>query len=341
MFGGLSEQDKEIVLKALYNYSKLGKSMESSIEIMAKLEKNKKFLKLYERLHYLIDKKLYSTAKALEYEKVISGFESFIIENSVDARGAIVSILELKKIKSKYDWQLFKLFFPSLGVYIATLTAMPLMKDLILWLEEYIIDSYKTKKNMDMSGQIELPFYTDIAYLDVYCNFGTIVVIFMILFYIFNIKTEPYRVYKLFKGKAYSDSVLLFSVINEMSKTGKTLDKILETLRGSKSFKKDMRLLGSLSIADSSGKSLSRVFELYDYPQDLVYFFQMGEQTSTLWEIMPDIIELSKNQISASLQNLKMYTKILFWSLVVVAAFVFGITLISAMGMQGFLSELS
>jgi hypothetical protein len=312
-FNALKSKEKEIVLLTIRGYSLLGTPLPEAFRLLSRIEKNKKFLKVYKMINYQIHDKGVEPSEAMVKMKIINTFEAFILKNSTSTKKAIDDIIDIRKNGSKYEKKLFSMFMGAAIWFFSTLLSLPYLSAKIQLAEEAIIKSLKLGQGIDITGQIEFPFWVanplmNILIYTIFTGF-----ILGVLTYIYYHKTYPYKLYSVFKGKAYSDISIFLNIINVLKTTGKDTKLVVDILIKSNQFKRELPLLKALA----NSKTISEVFARFSYPEDIVYFTSMGEKNKMLWTSMGELVNFSKNAGTVSLEKMEFYYKrpLLFMSI--------------------------
>ncbi|VAY88227.1 hypothetical protein MNB_ARC-1_1136 [hydrothermal vent metagenome] len=309
----LSTKEKELVLLTVRGYSRLGIGLPEAFGILSRIEKNKRFLKVYKKVSNRIHIGGVEPSLALVEVKLLNTFEAFLLKNSLSTPEALDNINYIRKNKSRYEFYLVKTFLSSSIWFFTTLLSLPYLSNMMLNVESYIVTMLKRQQGINATGELEMAFWVGHPALSlvVYSIFFTFIL--SILVYIYYNKYYPYKLYPIFKGKAYSDAAIFFNILKVLKSTGKDTKDILAILIRSGEFKKDNPMLTQLYNASK----MSSVFFKFNYPIDVVYFVDMGEKIKTIWDTMDDIITFCKNAGDVSVEKLEWYWKKPSYSLAV------------------------
>ncbi len=329
-FAKFSETESNIILVTFRNYSALGIGLPKSIEMLAENEANKKLGQAYRRLSYAIHEKNIDPTIALQDLGIISSIEGFVLKKSKSTKFAIDDIMDMRKRKNKYESSLIKMFLPSILWFYGTIALIPFVSGKLEEAREYLVTLLKVSKDIDISNQIILPFYTQNPNLISTVPF--LVLILFIGFYIYNYIRNPFILYKFFKGKAYSDIAIFLNILSVLKSTGENSHQIFEIMLKSGKFKKENNLLRILF----SKKTLYDVFQQFHYPKDIVNVIKMGEQTKSFWKNLPALIVFCNESSASALYRLDVFWKkpVYMLSMFVAISFAISLFLLAINGMN-------
>lgn len=315
----ISEAESTIILNTFRNYSTLGIGLPKAIEILA--EDKTSDHKIYTRLSYAIRERNIEPATALQNIKVINSLEAFVLKNSKSTKLAIDDILHMRKKVDLYESSIIKMFLPSILWFFGTIALIPFVTSKLFLVKNYIVELLLVSKNIDISNQIVLPFYTQEPLIITAVPF--IILILFVSFYSFYYINNPFKLYKVFKGKAYADIAIFLNILLILKSTGENSHSIFQLMLKSGKFKKETKLLQNLLIS----KTLTSVFIKFNYPNDIIKIIKMGEQTKSFWKNLPSLIEFCHNASSNSIYKLETFWKKPIYMLAMFTGIAFAITL--------------
>jgi hypothetical protein len=304
-YNALNSKENELVLLTLRGYTLLGTPLPQAFKLLAQIEKNKKFLKVYKMAAFQIHEKGIEPSEVMVKLSLLNTFEAFLLKNSLSTRQAIDNIIDIRKNGSNYEKKLFFMFIGSIVWFFGTLSALPYLSAKIQLVESTMVKNIKQQQGVDISGQIELPAWVGNPLADIAIYTIIAAVIFLIGTYIYYHKTDPFKLYPLFKGKAYSDIAIFLNIFNVLKSTGKDTKHVIDILIKSGQFKRELPLLLALKRA----RIMSDVFVRFNYPTDIVYFISMGEKNKILWKSMENLISFSKDAGTISLEKMEFFYK--------------------------------
>jgi hypothetical protein len=304
-FNALKPKETEIILLTIRGYSMLGTSLPEAFKILAEIEKDKKFLRVYRLITYQIHKKGEDPSDAMINLKIVNAFEAFILKNSLSTRDAVDNILYIRNNGSLYEKKLVTMFIGPAIWFFTTLLSLPSLSTKILSTEQELIKTLKLQQGIDITGQLQLPVWVGIPMLDIAIYSSFALFVSSIILYIYYDKTNPFKLYTIFRGKAYSDIAIFLNILNILKQTGKDTKLVINTLIKSNNFKRELKLLVLLS----NTRNMSDIFKKFNYPIDILYFINMGEKNKMLWTTMEEIISFSKNSSDVSLEKMDFYWK--------------------------------
>jgi type II secretory pathway component PulF len=307
----LNKDETVIILKTLRSYSRMGTSLSETIDNLIELERDEKIKKVYMRVKYLKKKKSLKISAALKEVGVLNGYEEFLLEVGIDTKKSLDSILKNRQLSSNYEKKLFGAFVAPFIIFVVLFMSIPPLKSLIHYFDTSVAEMMKRKMNFDITGQLDHPFWMNIPFVE-YISYGIVIVMFgSVARYAYLSFFNPNKLYKFFKGKAYSELGLFLNVVKTLLDTGKDPKLVFTILLDSNQFPHQERMLKQLI----KNKQLAPVFEFHNYPKSVVHFIKIAETSKDLRGNIGPLADTCEEQAEIAIDQIYLYYKNpVFWA---------------------------
>jgi type II secretory pathway component PulF len=304
-----SKIEIESFFLSMKGFSQLGYNLLDSIAtVMNDRTTKKKLASVLKKIHSRVKDHGDKVEDCFLEFNFINNLEHMILSNSSDLKESLGDIIELKRSGNIFNKTVRSLFLTPVIMISMLIIGIYNIQPKILEFVDFGVNMAKMTTGTVLD--IEIPFFLHSQDNLLYALFIFLASITsIVLTYLYLSKNKPQIIYKFFAFKAYDDMPLILDLMHNMSKVGVPTHIIFDNLSDFIEPEGLRPMLREMSSKIKNNDHFNPVLDSYNIPYDLVNIVSNGENTGSLWDVIPNIISYSKEKAKLKSEFLLRTTK--------------------------------